>query len=45
MGNIHVKLYVIWTSGSEGDVIYRKSLKMMEDGRRTTDAQQTMDES
>ena len=21
MGNIHVKLYEIWTSGSEGDVV------------------------
>ena len=44
MGNIHVKLYEIWTSGTGGDVISRKSLSMMEDGRRTTDAQQTMDE-
>ena len=26
MGNIHVKLFEIWTSGSGGDVIYRKSL-------------------
>ena len=26
MGNIHVKLYVLWTSGSEGDVAQRKSL-------------------
>ena len=24
MGNIHVKLYEIWTSGSEGDVVLRK---------------------
>ena len=27
MGNIHVKLYEIWTSGSEGDVVKRKSLR------------------
>ena len=33
MGNIHVKLYEIWTSGS-GDVIERKSLRTT-DGRRT----------
>ena len=31
IGNIQVKLFEIWTSGS-GDVIYRKSLSMM-DGR------------
>ena len=23
MGNIHVKLYEMWTSGSGGDVVYR----------------------
>ena len=33
MGNIHVKLYEIWTSGSGGDVLQRKSLRMTEDGR------------
>ena len=26
MGNIHVMLYEIWTSGSGGDVVKRKSL-------------------
>ena len=26
MGNIHVKLCVIWTSGSGGDVVYRHFL-------------------
>ena len=26
MGNIHVKLYGIWTSGSKGDVVYRHFL-------------------
>ena len=26
MGNIHVKLYGIWTSGSEGDVFLRHFL-------------------
>ena len=26
MGNIHVKLYEIWTSGSKGDVISRHFL-------------------
>ena len=25
MGNIHVKLYEIWTSGSEGDVVLKIS--------------------
>ena len=35
MGNIHVKLYEIWTSGSGGDVVQRKSLRTDE---------QTMDE-
>ena len=36
MGNIHVKLYEIWTGGSEGDVVERKSL--LTNGRiRTTD--------
>ena len=34
MGNIHVKLYEIWTRGSGGDVIERKSLRTT-DGRRT----------
>ena len=29
MGNIHVKLFEIWTSGS-GAVFYRKSLRMQE---------------
>ena len=37
MGNIHVKLYEIWTSCSEGDVVLRKSLRM-HDGR-TDDGQ------
>ena len=40
MGNIHVKLYEIWTSGSEGDVFLRKSLRTegrTTDGERTTD--------
>ena len=36
MGNIHVKLYEIWTSGSGGDVVYRK--KFTDDGR-TDDGQ------
>ena len=35
MGNIHVKLFEIWTSGSEGDVVQRKSLRT--DGRTKTD--------
>ena len=26
MGNIHVKLYGIWTSGSKGDIVYRHFL-------------------
>ena len=33
MGNIHVKLYEIWTSGSGGDVVQRKSLRT-DDGQR-----------
>ena len=33
MGDIRVKLYEIWTSGSGGDVVLRKSLR--------TDAQRT----
>ena len=37
MGNIHVKLYKIWTSGSGGDVVQRKSLSMTD--RRTDDGQ------
>ena len=35
MGNIHVKLYEIRTSGSGGDVVETKSLRT--DARRTTD--------
>ena len=38
IGNIHVKLYEIRTSGSGGDVVSRKSLQMdarWSDGRRT----------
>ena len=31
MGNIHVKLYEIWTSGSGGDIVLRKRLRT--DGR------------
>ena len=27
MGNIHVKLYEIWTSGSGGNVVSRKNLR------------------
>ena len=38
MGNIHVKLYDIRTSGSGEDVVYRKSLQTddrgTDDGRR-----------
>ena len=34
IGNIHVKLFEIWSSGSGGDVFLRKSLCTM-DGRRT----------
>ena len=37
MGNIHVKLYDIWTSRSGGDIVYRKSLRTT-DGR-TDDGQ------
>ena len=33
MGNIHVKLYEIWNSGSKIDVVKRKSLRM--DTRQT----------
>ena len=33
MGNNHVKSYEIWTSGSRGGVIQRKSLRT--DGQRT----------
>ena len=34
IGIIHVKLFEIWTSGSGGDVVYRKSLRMT-DRQRT----------
>ena len=34
MGNMHVKLYDIWTSGS-GDVVKGKSLWTQTDGRGT----------
>ena len=34
IGNIHVNLDEIWTSGS-GDVIERKSLQTITEGRRT----------
>ena len=34
MGNIHVKLYEIWTRRSGGDVASRKSLRMTDDGQR-----------
>ena len=34
MENINVKLYKIWTSGSGGDVVLRKTLRMT-DGRTT----------
>ena len=38
MGNIHVKLYLTWTSGSGGNVVSRKSLRThkggMDDGQR-----------
>ena len=36
IGNIHVKLFYIWTSGSGGDVIYRKSLRTTDSGRTKT---------
>ena len=35
MGNIHVKFYEIWTSGSGGDVVFLK--KKLTDDRRTMD--------
>ena len=34
MGNIHVKLYKIWTSGSGGNVVSRKNLQTTDWGRR-----------
>ena len=34
MGNIHVKLYEIWTIGSGGDVLLRKVYARMDDGQR-----------
>ena len=34
MGNIHVKLYEIWTSGSGGNVVSRKLLRTIDAGRR-----------
>ena len=35
MGNIHAKLFEIWTNGSGGDLISRKSLRTAD--RRTMD--------
>ena len=32
VGNFHVKLYEIWTSGSGGDVVFFKK-KLTDDGR------------
>ena len=37
MGNIHVKLYAIWTSGLGGDVIFKKKVYGPRDDRQTTD--------
>ena len=34
MGNIHVKLYQIWTSGSGRDFVKRKSLGTRDDRQR-----------
>ena len=34
MGNIHVKLYEIWTGGSGGNVVSRKILRTTDCGRR-----------
>ena len=36
MGNIHLKLYEIRTSGSGGDVVYRKSLRTDDRQRQIT---------
>ena len=38
MGNIHVKLFEIWTGGSVGDVVLRKSLRTTDGQRRITKA-------